>query len=159
MAKKKATKTAKARTKKTAEDVSDTAHRVWLAGLGALASAEEKGSQWFKALIEKGEDLQNKGKDQLKDQVDKAKDAAEKAWDGVTGSVDERVTTAMHKLGVPTRDEIRSLTERVEELTAKIDAMSAKPAAKKTAPRKTAARKAPARKAAPKTTKKAAAKA
>ena len=35
--------------------------------------------------------------------------------------LDEKLTAALHRLGVPTRDEIRNLTQRVEELNAKIE--------------------------------------
>jgi DNA anti-recombination protein RmuC len=35
--------------------------------------------------------------------------------------VDETITVALHRLGVPTREEIRNLTRRVEELNAKVE--------------------------------------
>jgi hypothetical protein len=39
------------------------------------------------------------------------------AWEKVTDDVDERVMSALHKVGVPTKDEIGRLTKRIEELT------------------------------------------
>ena len=42
-------------------------------------------------------------------------------WSNWGGKFDETLTNALHRLGVPTRDEIRNLTQRVEELNAKIE--------------------------------------
>src|SRR5687767_14181339 len=63
------------REKKIQDEPRDSAHRIWLAGLG----------------------------------------------DKVGGKVDEKLTETLHRLGVPTRDEIRALTQKVEELNAKIE--------------------------------------
>ena len=53
-------------------EVVENAHKVWLAGLGAFAVAEEEGAKFLKNLMEKGEDIESKGKEHL----DKAKGAA-----------------------------------------------------------------------------------
>jgi parallel beta-helix repeat protein len=45
----------KERAKELQSDLMESAHKVWLAGLGALAMAEEEGGRLFKNLIEKGE--------------------------------------------------------------------------------------------------------
>ena len=37
------------------------------------------------------------------------------------GRVDEKLTETLHRLGVPTRDEIRALTQKIEELSAKVE--------------------------------------
>ena len=49
------------------------------------------------------------------------KSKAESAFENWGGKFDETLTSALHRLGVPTRDEIRNLTQRVEELNAKIE--------------------------------------
>ena len=99
------------------DELMDSAHRIWLAGLGALAAAEEEGSKVFSRLVERGKDVESKGREQ----VNTAKGRAESAWSGVGEKVDEKVTAALHRLGVPTREEIRTLTAKVEELNAKVD--------------------------------------
>ncbi len=134
-------------------DVKDSANKIWLAGLGALAAAEEEGSKLFKNLVERGESLENRGreryvevKDTVKDTVDNATDEAKQrvggTWDKVEERVDDAVTAALGRLGVPSRDEIATLTRRVEELTAVVEQLkpakkspraSAKTAAKSTA--------------------------
>jgi polyhydroxyalkanoate synthesis regulator phasin len=40
--------------------------------------------------------------------------------------IDAQVSHALHRLGVPTRQEIADLTKRIEKLTASIDALKVK---------------------------------
>ena len=110
-------------------EIKDSAHQIWLAGLGALAVAEEEGSKLFKTLVEKGEGFEKRGKKQfekvsksVEGQVDAARDQAEGAWGKLGRSFDERVAGALQRLGVPSRMEIQKLTKRVEQLTKKVDA-------------------------------------
>ncbi|MEE8138280.1 MAG: phasin family protein [Thermoanaerobaculia bacterium] len=117
----------------------ESAHRIWLAGLGALASAEEEGTKLFKSLVEKGENYEFRGKERL-DKVlgkfEEAKGKAEAAWEKVGGSFEDKVADTLKRLGVPSRDEIKKLTKRVEELTLKVDRLKPKTSASKV--RKTA---------------------
>jgi poly(hydroxyalkanoate) granule-associated protein len=106
------------------DDIKESVHRIWLAGLGALAAAEEEGSKLFSRLVDRGRDVETKGKvevDKVKAEVDKMKTKAENAFENWGEKFDEKLTAALHRLGVPTRDEIRNLTKRVEELNAKIE--------------------------------------
>jgi poly(hydroxyalkanoate) granule-associated protein len=110
-----------------------SAQKIWLAGLGALAVAEEEGSKLFKNLVKKGETLEGRGKvkvDKLRDELDaqvgKARAKANETWDKLEETVDEKVTAALHKLGVPSKEEIHKLTRRVEELNASVERLKPK---------------------------------
>jgi poly(hydroxyalkanoate) granule-associated protein len=103
--------------KKLQDELVESAHRIWLAGLGALAAAEEEGTKVFNRLVDRGKDVESRGKQQYGD----VRSRAENAWSGVGDKVDEKVTAALHRLGVPTRDEIRDLTRKVEELNSKVE--------------------------------------
>lgn len=114
--------------KNVQEEIKDSVHRIWLAGLGALAAAEEEGSKLFSRLVDRGRDVEAKGKvevdkagERVKAEYEKAKTKAESAFEGWGEKFDEKLTAALHRLGVPSRDEIRTLTQRVEELTAKVE--------------------------------------
>ena len=127
--------------KKFQDDLKDNAHKIWLAGLGALAAAEEEGSKMFKNLVERGEGFESRGRERFDEAKDKVEDAteqvkgrAESAWDRVESRLDDAVTAALGRMGVPSRDEIATLTKRVEELTAVVEQL--KPA-KKTASKST----------------------
>jgi polyhydroxyalkanoate synthesis regulator phasin len=118
-------------TKKTKSDIQSevlqSAQKIWLAGLGALATAEEEGSKLFNTMVKKGETYEARGREV----VGKAGGSFEKLGD----AIDEKVADAIARLGVPSRSEINTLTRRVEELTVKVDQL-------KTAPKKAPAKKA-----------------
>ena len=61
-----------------------------------------------------------------------ARKAAEGAWEQIGGAFDERLAKALHRIGVPTRDEIASLSRRIEELTRAVERVQ-KPKAARTA--------------------------
>jgi poly(hydroxyalkanoate) granule-associated protein len=115
--------------------VKESANRIWLAGLGAWAMAEQEGGKLFKSLIAKGESLEIAGREQLgkvRERVgelaDNARERFGEATDGVRGraggvvdrverGIDERIGAALEKVGVPTKGEIARLTHRIEALT------------------------------------------
>lgn len=114
--------------KNSQDELKDSVHRIWLAGLGALAAAEEEGSKLFSRLVDRGRDVEVKGKvevdkvnEKVRAEVDRAKVKAESAFEGWSEKLDEKLSSSLHRLGVPTRDEIRNLTQRVEELNAKVE--------------------------------------
>jgi poly(hydroxyalkanoate) granule-associated protein len=128
--------------KKVQEELKESVQKVWLAGLGAVSLTEEKGSEFFKGLVERGESYEVKGVADVKEKVADAKEkvagASEKARtragntiDKVEEKFDDAVGAAMRRLGVPSRDEIGTLTKRVEELTALVEQLKPAPAKKK----------------------------
>lgn len=126
-------------TSKMQKDIKESARKIWLAGLGALATAEEQGTKVFQSLVERGEGFETRSEKQVakvKGQVKSVPDKAEAQWDRVEKVVDERVNTVIKKLGIPSRDEVKTLTRRVEGLTKKVEQL--KPKASKTS--KTASR-------------------
>ena len=117
------------------KDVSESAHKIWLAGLGALAVAEEEGSKLFSNLVHEGERFETKGKVEWRDVRREAEEVATRARRGaesalgtVAKSLDEQVARTLHRVGVPTRDEISALARRVEELTHAVERLRARQA-------------------------------
>lgn len=127
----------------TAGDVKDAVQKVFLAGLGALAIAEEEGSKTFKKLVKKGRkvELPGLGMDRVQAIRDEIEGRADQATDAVKGRVSdakyvagetadkaedklqETVSAVMKRLGVPTREEISELTASVERLTTHIETL------------------------------------
>ena len=110
--------------KNVQDEIKESVHRIWLAGLGALAAAEEEGGKIFSRLVDRGRDVESRGKvevDKVKSEVDRMKTKAESTFESWGDKLDEKLTAALHRLGVPTRDEIRNLTKKVEDLNAKIE--------------------------------------
>ncbi|MCH8568102.1 MAG: phasin family protein [Balneolales bacterium] len=115
------------------ESLTGKAREVWLAGLGALASVEEEGSKVFNKLVDKGEKFEERGKKQLDEAYDdlnktykefetKLKSTFSKA----EGEIDDNLQELVHKMGVPTQEEIKELTSQVEKLVKKVDQLSKK---------------------------------
>lgn len=103
------------------DELKESAHRIWLAGLGALAAAGEEGTKMFDRLVDRGRDYETRGRDEARKQYEGARSATDELWNTWSGKLDEAVTNALHRMGVPSRDEIRNLTQRVEELNAKVE--------------------------------------
>jgi poly(hydroxyalkanoate) granule-associated protein len=131
--------------KKLQQELQESAHKIWLAGLGALSAAGEGSTRLFQQLVNKGEDVENQGKQAVESQVTQAKSRVEgtvkdaktrveSTVDEMLKGIDERVTQALHDFGVPTRDEIQTLTSRVEELNRKVDTLKSRPATPATTP-------------------------
>jgi poly(hydroxyalkanoate) granule-associated protein len=108
-------------TKNLQDELKESAHRIWLAGPGALAAAGEEGTKMFDRLVDRGRDYETRGREEARKQYEGARSSADELWDTWSGKLDEAVTKALHRMGVPSRDEIHNLTQRVEELNAKVE--------------------------------------
>lgn len=113
--------------------VTTRGREVWLAGLGALATAEEQGTALYDTLVkqgaqlvERGETVEQKGKTRL----DELKTDVQARGGAVVEKVETTVTDpmldALKKLGVPTRGEVQKLSGQVESLTERVNLLIAK---------------------------------
>jgi poly(hydroxyalkanoate) granule-associated protein len=146
--------------KSAGKQVKASANKVWLAGLGAVAMAEEEGGKLFKGLVAKGKELEETGRERLeqaRERVEElagtAKERVETATSEVRGRAaelfgkvedewEERMAVTLRKFGVPSRDEISRLTRRIEELTQLVESKSTlrRPATRKSGTRRTTPR-------------------
>ena len=98
----------------------ESAQEIWLAGLGAFALAGDEGGKLFKQLVKRGEGMEKVNKariHQLTARAESLRGDARVAVGRLTTPIEDGMTNAMHRLGVPTRREIQTLTRKVEELT------------------------------------------
>ena len=127
----------------TAGDVKDAAQKVFLAGLGAFAVAEEEGSKLFTKLVKRGRKVELPGlgadrvkkiskqlataaddaQDAVKSRVESATEAAGETAATIEDRVQDAVAVVMKRIGVPTRTEIAELTASVERLTRHVEAL------------------------------------
>ena len=100
-----------------ASTVKESAHQIWLAGLGAFAKAQEEGGKVFEALVKEGEAIQAKTRKAAENKVSEIAGKATGTWDRLEQVFEDRVARALHSLGVPTKQDIQTLSKRVAELT------------------------------------------
>ena len=133
------------------KSITESAQQIWLAGMGAFNRAQAEGGKLFESLVRDGLSLEqtarklagnraNVVRDVVEGRVGQARERAVDTWDKLEKVFEDRVQKALVKLGVPGRDDLNALTQRVERLTEelrKANGGSATKAAK--APRKAAA--------------------
>jgi len=110
------------------KDLADSAHRVWLAGLGALATAGREGEKLFETLVARGREMEQDVEGPVKRAGARVRGTAKaattragKSLGGIQASIDETVSSALHRLGVPTQAEIAELGKKVEKLTRAVE--------------------------------------
>ena len=126
------------------------AQHVWLAGLGAIAKAQEQGSKAIEALVNDGLAFQRKSQveaqQRLQEATERLSHMANDFGQQTSGRVDklehlfeDRVAKALHRLGMPTLLDLQMLTDRVTQLEAQLaDQNKAPPPVKATAAKTTA---------------------
>lgn len=146
--------------------VKDSAQQIWLAGLGAFSKAQEEGGKVFEALVKEGLSIQRKTQAVAEEKISEAtsrvtsmaSDIGSRAagqWDKLENIFEDRVATALSKLGVPSARDLDVLNARIDALA---KSLGKAPPAAKTAPAKAAAKPAAQKPAAKPVAKKAAAK-
>lgn len=100
-----------------AQTIRDSAHQIWLAGLGAFSKAQEEGTKVFEALVKEGEAIQKRTRDAAEDKVGEVRKGVTGTWDKLESVFEGRVARALHSLNVPTKKDIDALSARIHELT------------------------------------------
>ncbi len=158
---------AQAQVEQLSKKLGESAQQVWLAGVGAFGRAQAEGTKLFEALVKEGMNFEQTARrlagsraDQVRDAVEarvgQARERASDTWDRLEQVFEDRVQRALVKLGVPGREDLADLAQRVDTLTAELrrqggatparKAPARKTAVKKASTKKTATRKAPAKK-------------
>ena len=132
--------------KQLAAAVTQSAQKIWLAGLGAFARARTEGDKLFELLVEQGKAIRSKSEkaaDQalktVRSQADATLSTAQGKWDKLEQVFEERVSRSLNRLGVLTSKDVDALARQVAGLNESVRALMGGGTAKR-------ARKAPARK-------------
>ena len=131
---------------KLAGAVKDSAHQIWLAGMGAFSKAQAEGGKVFEALIKEGTSLQKKTQHVAEEKFNEVSSKmtgmagevqakAGQQWDKLESIFEARTAKALGKLGVPSAKDVDSLRKRIDELNAQIAQMGKTAATKKAAAR------------------------
>ena len=134
--------------------VEEYSRKIWLAGLGVYSKIDADGSKLFDSLVKDGEKAEKLAKSaghkvaegvkastsSARSRVEDVKDLALEKWNEFEEAFDKRLNSAITRLGVPSREEVKALHAKVETLTKHIEKLTAA-AAKVTATKTPAASK------------------
>jgi len=95
----------------------DAARKVLLAGIGAVALAQDEIEDFVNRLVERGEIAEKDGRKLVREVMDRRKKEAEKAEDEVSSRVEE----VLARMNVPTKADIDALGEKIATLSKKVD--------------------------------------
>ena len=141
-AKKKSRKSARARKSEPQAHLTETVQQIWLAGLGAVARAQNGAPKLLDELIAEGEQLSARMRgtatravrglvDNLQENLAAGMSAARGQASGAVDSLEKifrtRVRRALTQLGVPSGQEIEALSKRVDALNANIGKLAHPP--------------------------------
>ena len=108
--------------------VRESAHLIWLAGLGAFAKVSSEGNKLFETLVKEGEKIEERSRgaaagalEAAKEQTEETRGRMVETWDKVEQIFEDRLTRVLGQLGVPSRDDLRELTQRVDAMQAHIN--------------------------------------
>ena len=108
----------------SASELRKYAQDIWLAGLGAFSRAEEEGGKLFDNLVKVGEELESKTRDIADNTVetvvearDKVLEKASDTRDKVERAFDDKLSSALGRLGIPSQRELDMVNQRLDTLT------------------------------------------
>ena len=123
------------------KSLSESAQQIWLAGVGAFGRAQAEGTKLFEGLVKEGLSFEQTARklagnradvvrDAVESRVGNARERAADTWDRLEKVFEDRVQRALVKLGVPGRDDLSALADRVDTLTAELRRVGGTPASK-----------------------------
>ncbi len=100
--------------------------RVLMAGIGAVALTQEQIEDFVGKLVERGEIADGDARKLVSDVVERRRrimqDGAKKAED----ELEKRIEGLLSRMNIPTKSEIDSLSEKLTELSRKVDGLNLK---------------------------------
>lgn len=116
------------------EEMLERAQVIWMAGLGALSTAQDEGGKAFKELVKKGESWEKK---RAKD-LGAAKEKFDAALEGLTdrgkaaggevskrlNSLEETLEALLGRINSAVKEEVKEVSGRVEALSKRIEVLA-----------------------------------
>lgn len=97
-----------------------SAQQIWLAGLGAFSKAQAEGGRVFESLVQDGVTLQRKTLTAAEDKLAAVSAQTAGQWDRLGRLFEQRVASALVRLGVPQASDVQALIAQVEQLHAEV---------------------------------------
>lgn len=115
-----------ARTQEAGRVAMRVGREVWLASLGTAIVVGEESRRMFERFVAEGQRLQDEQKANVTGTVGKLTGRVRTVGDQVQAGVQDAMASTLHRLGIPTHDDIQTLLSRVEQLSAKVRTLNAR---------------------------------
>lgn len=96
--------------------LAETGRELWLAGLGALSEG----------LVERGKRLEREQLQAVDRAVTRGAESAERLSDGLRRSIQTSVEEVLHRVDLPSRDDLKKLSARLDRLAERIEGIAAR---------------------------------
>lgn len=117
--------------KTAAKAITDSAHQIWLAGLGAFAKAQAEGTRVFEQLIREGAELEQQTRKYTKEKVgelrgrmedtaDRLRKTGQASLERIQSAIDQRVAKAVERMAVPTKQDFAELASQMSALSRRV---------------------------------------
>lgn len=111
----------------------EQAHRVWLAGLGALSLSYKRSVEWFTRFVEEGKDLQSRSTTFAREAAIDLQAQATGVFAPFQARIEEQTAHAastfetgvariLRRFGIPAKRDIEALSDQIAALTRKLKA-------------------------------------
>lgn len=110
---------------KMRKDLTEAGRSIWLAGLGAVARAEEEGQEIFERFVERGRKVEKSQFKSIDRTVARTTDTLKDWSDKVQGTVRDGMKEVLHRVGMPSRQDLEHLSARINDLSKKVDQFAA----------------------------------
>lgn len=107
------------------QELVNAGRNLWLASLGAIVEADEASTKLIDRLVERGRPLDERQRKTVEAFTDRANGAMREAGKLVQDTVEYESRQVLKKIGVLTREDLRTLSARLDILARQIDEYAA----------------------------------
>ena len=97
--------------------------QVVMAGIGAVNLAQNEVEGFVTKLVDKGDIAEKDGRSLINEFMQKRKHRAEESSKRVEAEIERRMESLLNRMNIPSKKAIESLTQKVAELSEKVDAL------------------------------------
>jgi poly(hydroxyalkanoate) granule-associated protein len=98
--------------------------KLFWAGLGMVKIAQDELGDLTDRLVEKGEATEKETRERFDEFIAARRKQAKKRTRQVESSFDKRMEDVLHRFSIPTRSEIKSLNNKISQLSKKVDELN-----------------------------------
>lgn len=95
--------------------------RVLMAGIGVVVLTQEQIEDFVNRLVERGEIADGDARNLISEVIERRKKAVHETTRKAEGGFDRQIEGMLSRMNIPTKSEIESLSEKIADLSRKVD--------------------------------------